>query len=406
MEGYDPATTTVPHKASSITSTTSNSSWDNPPSLYSGSSVHEDAESPYIHETLPDEDFHPKIANWDHCSLIKDKDQKQISDFLDSFFIESTMPKQQKRDTTHAAHSEMVATTTTMEDETSPIYLCQSHQVAVPISSSCLVRKRTSQGMPTKPSHPRYEPEPGDVMATSPVPASNSKSHHQAPKQRRVTRNRDILTDDERRANHIASEQKRRNSIRNGFKEMTDIIPTLKNINNSKSTILFKAVDYIRHLEKRNRGLREKLRSLQMRHEVEKRMIRNNNVNWFQRRCLAQDSLQVHASPTMANNEGLHPSAMAALMAHKNQQNQLQLLQQQLRVQQELLTKHNIKPTSSAAPIYHSISIPMSHVNNSPTQLPPLMPTSKEKWMANALNAPSLNIPADDEYPKEAYRDH
>ncbi|OAD04423.1 helix-loop-helix DNA-binding domain-containing transcription factor, partial [Mucor lusitanicus CBS 277.49] len=69
--------------------------------------------------------------------------------------------------------------------------------------------------------------------------------------------NRDILTDDEKRVNHIASEQKRRNTIRLGFKELTDIIPTLKNINNSKSTILFKAVEYIKHLDKRNRGLRE-----------------------------------------------------------------------------------------------------------------------------------------------------
>ncbi|KAI8065273.1 hypothetical protein BC940DRAFT_241570, partial [Gongronella butleri] len=35
---------------------------------------------------------------------------------------------------------------------------------------------------------------------------------------------RELLTEDEKRANHIASEQKRRNTIRNGFKEMTDII--------------------------------------------------------------------------------------------------------------------------------------------------------------------------------------
>ncbi|KAI9315666.1 Myc-type, basic helix-loop-helix domain-containing protein, partial [Dichotomocladium elegans] len=71
------------------------------------------------------------------------------------------------------------------------------------------------------------------------------------------------LTDDERRANHIASEQRRRNAIRNGFKELTELIPTLKNIHHSKSTILFKASEYIRHLEKRNRHLRDRLGSLQ-----------------------------------------------------------------------------------------------------------------------------------------------
>ncbi|KAI8876543.1 hypothetical protein K501DRAFT_160622, partial [Backusella circina FSU 941] len=68
---------------------------------------------------------------------------------------------------------------------------------------------------------------------------------------------KDLLSEDEKRLNHIASEQKRRNTIRSGFKELTEIIPTLKNINNSKSTILFKAVEYIKHLDRRNRGLRE-----------------------------------------------------------------------------------------------------------------------------------------------------
>ncbi|KAI7907998.1 Myc-type, basic helix-loop-helix domain-containing protein, partial [Cokeromyces recurvatus] len=76
---------------------------------------------------------------------------------------------------------------------------------------------------------------------------------------------RDTLTEDEKRMNHIASEQKRRNTIRSGFKELTEIVPTLKNINNSKSTILFKAVDYIKYLDKRNRNLNEKITLLQIR---------------------------------------------------------------------------------------------------------------------------------------------
>ncbi|KAI9312468.1 Myc-type, basic helix-loop-helix domain-containing protein, partial [Dichotomocladium elegans] len=72
-----------------------------------------------------------------------------------------------------------------------------------------------------------------------------------------------LLTEEEKRTNHIASEQKRRNTIRNGFKEMTDIIPTLKNVNHSKSTILFKAAEYIRYLDKRNEELRKKVSILQ-----------------------------------------------------------------------------------------------------------------------------------------------
>ncbi|KAF9088477.1 hypothetical protein BGX29_000274 [Mortierella sp. GBA35] len=76
---------------------------------------------------------------------------------------------------------------------------------------------------------------------------------------------KELLTEEEKRANHIASEQKRRNTIRNGFKDMTDIIPDLKDVNSSKSTILFKAVDFIKHLENRNRVLQEKASQLESR---------------------------------------------------------------------------------------------------------------------------------------------
>ncbi|KAF9577686.1 hypothetical protein BGW38_006951, partial [Lunasporangiospora selenospora] len=69
---------------------------------------------------------------------------------------------------------------------------------------------------------------------------------------------KELLTEEEKRANHIASEQKRRNTIRNGFKDMTEIIPELRDVNSSKSTILFKAVDFIRLLERKNRALQDK----------------------------------------------------------------------------------------------------------------------------------------------------
>ncbi|KAF9020858.1 hypothetical protein CPC16_006511 [Podila verticillata] len=76
---------------------------------------------------------------------------------------------------------------------------------------------------------------------------------------------KELLTEEEKRANHIASEQKRRNTIRNGFKDMTELIPDLKDLNSSKSTILFKAVDFIKHLENRNRNLQEKASRLESR---------------------------------------------------------------------------------------------------------------------------------------------
>lgn len=168
------------------------------------------------------------------------------------------------------------------------------------------------------------------------------------------------LTDEERRANHIASEQRRRNAIRTGFKEMTELIPTLKNIHHSKSTILFKAAEYIRQLEKRNRHLRERLTSLQLR---------------IQRRD--------HHMETLSN------------LKH---QRQVALLKEQLRIQQALLDKHNIayprqhdhhhQQYSSYSP---SSSSSFSCTNTN-TATPAILRQS-------ALDAGSINIPADVEDP-------
>ncbi|KAI8344768.1 hypothetical protein BC941DRAFT_387572 [Chlamydoabsidia padenii] len=178
---------------------------------------------------------------------------------------------------------------------------------------------------------------------------TNDKPTPPPPPQHQAPRDTRLLTEDEKRANHIASEQKRRNAIRTGFKDMTDIIPTLKNINHSKSTILFKAVEYIRHLDKRNRGLRDKLRALQVRLAIQGRHQKSRS---------------------------LPPEAVAALLAHKNQQRQLERLQEQLKYQQELLIKHNI---STAEPLlYPSISIPIDAQIN-------------RTW-------PSFSIPADDDF--------
>ncbi|CAO3699603.1 unnamed protein product [Rhizopus stolonifer] len=74
---------------------------------------------------------------------------------------------------------------------------------------------------------------------------------------------KELLSDKQKKANHIASEQKRRNTIRGGFKELTELVPTLKNINNSKSIILFKSVEYVKQLDKRNQQLKDTLMILQ-----------------------------------------------------------------------------------------------------------------------------------------------
>ncbi|CAG8608568.1 14137_t:CDS:2 [Ambispora leptoticha] len=136
-----------------------------------------------------------------------------------------------------------------------------SHPRVSPINTKSASSVRNGQS--TNISRPRFTPPTPNRDLPQKVESSSRKPY------------KELLTEEEKRANHIASEQKRRNTIRAGFKELTDIIPTLKNVNNSKSTVLFKAVDYIRYLERRNRNLKERANLLEMRVEMEIRSGRS-----------------------------------------------------------------------------------------------------------------------------------
>ncbi|KAI9283309.1 hypothetical protein BY458DRAFT_496148 [Sporodiniella umbellata] len=90
---------------------------------------------------------------------------------------------------------------------------------------------------------------------------------------------KELLSDQQKKANHIASEQKRRNTIRGGFKELTELVPTLKNINNSKSIILFKSVEYVNQLNRRNKQLAETLAMLQ-RKVKQKQLMKKKSMSY------------------------------------------------------------------------------------------------------------------------------
>jgi hypothetical protein len=157
------------------------------------------------------------------------------------------------------------------------------------------------------------------------------------------------LTEEEKRSNHIASEQKRRSTIRTGFKDLTDIVPTLKNLNNSKSTVLFKAVDYIKYLEKRNKSLREKMESLEVRIKVEGQV----SGMGIHSASLQQPMEHSKAAPRV-NKDDDDDGVTAAIRAHRSQQNQLLAIQEQLQYQQRMLAQdddhaHHSLPSSSSS---------------------------------------------------------
>ncbi|KAL8393557.1 hypothetical protein RB595_003340 [Gaeumannomyces hyphopodioides] len=62
------------------------------------------------------------------------------------------------------------------------------------------------------------------------------------------------LTEEEKKLNHIASEQKRRQAIREGFDRLTELVPGLEGQGRSEGIVLKRTVDFMRdQLEERRR---------------------------------------------------------------------------------------------------------------------------------------------------------
>jgi hypothetical protein len=79
------------------------------------------------------------------------------------------------------------------------------------------------------------------------------KKEPQSPKKRGAPK-KELLTAAQRRANHIASEQKRRGMIRKGFEDLSEIVPDIEE-NTSKAVILALTHQFIENIEQQNKGL-------------------------------------------------------------------------------------------------------------------------------------------------------
>ncbi|ORY99826.1 hypothetical protein BCR42DRAFT_430012 [Absidia repens] len=215
-----------------------------------------------------------------------------------------------------------------------------------------------------------------------------------------------VLTKSEKRVNHIASEQKRRQNIRTGFQQLTDLIPSLKNMPHSKSTILFKTADYIKHSEKRNKVLQERLKHLQRRvalstnaisaatpyynHHASSSLSTTNSLS----ASSSSSSLPIQQASSLSLSSASHRRPSSSSM-YSSTQLQIRRLQQQLLHQQELLLQHNI-------PHQPIITSPSSHYHQ---QHPPnaiVMPMSSDNDPLPVNSTPCLNIPADDEFGQES----
>jgi hypothetical protein len=74
---------------------------------------------------------------------------------------------------------------------------------------------------------------------------------------------RENLTEEQKRENHIKSEQKRRTLIREGFEDLGELVPGLKGGGFSKSAVLIMAADWLEELIQGNEVLQHRLDQLE-----------------------------------------------------------------------------------------------------------------------------------------------
>ncbi|TVY49612.1 hypothetical protein LOCC1_G000370 [Lachnellula occidentalis] len=144
-------------------------------------------------------------------------------------------------------------------------------------------RRTKSLGHPTddvdhEPSRPKkrrkskfQEDEEDGEDDESPVPAlaqpSGNKKRKPSKKGVEICRGRsssresarENLTEDQKRENHIRSEQKRRTLIREGFEDLGELVPGLRGGGFSKSAVLIMSADWLEDLIDGNQVLRERL---------------------------------------------------------------------------------------------------------------------------------------------------
>lgn len=92
-------------------------------------------------------------------------------------------------------------------------------------------------------------PTGADSARAAPSSSSNGAQDKEKPR----------LTEQEKKNNHIASEQKRRAAIREGFDRLTELVPGLEGQGRSESIVLRKTVDFMREQLRERQGLIEEI---------------------------------------------------------------------------------------------------------------------------------------------------
>ncbi|OOF95504.1 hypothetical protein ASPCADRAFT_207983 [Aspergillus carbonarius ITEM 5010] len=112
---------------------------------------------------------------------------------------------------------------------------------------------RPSISLASSSSEPSFSPLPGGATnhpddhnrSPSTTPTGNPKPAEASSAANVQDKEKPRLTEQEKKNNHIASEQKRRAAIREGFDRLTELVPGLEGQGRSESIVLRKTVDFI-----------------------------------------------------------------------------------------------------------------------------------------------------------------
>jgi len=108
----------------------------------------------------------------------------------------------------------------------------------------------------------RRKPKSEQGQASSPpAPSEGGKRRKSAVNGSKAAR--ENLSEEQKRENHIKSEQKRRTLIKEGFDDLCELIPGLQSRGLSKSTMLTMAAEYLEQLLQGNKELAERLATLE-----------------------------------------------------------------------------------------------------------------------------------------------
>lgn len=98
---------------------------------------------------------------------------------------------------------------------------------------------------------------------TDPAPSeTGGKRRKSVPASSAVKPSRENLTEDQKRENHIKSEQKRRSLIRDGFEDLGELVPGLRGGGFSKSAVLIMSAEWLEDLMQGNEVLRSRLEAM------------------------------------------------------------------------------------------------------------------------------------------------